>query len=54
MRLGKDAMRRQADMSYDDALDYLQSQLSLVFATEDAKEGLAAFIAKRAPVWAGR
>jgi enoyl-CoA hydratase len=54
MRLGKDAMRRQADLSYDDALDYLQSQLSLVFATEDAKEGLAAFVEKRAPVWVGR
>ncbi|MDX6553222.1 MAG: hypothetical protein QOH74_1710 [Gaiellales bacterium] len=53
MRLGKDAMRRQADMSYGDALDYLQGQLSLVFTTRDAKEGLAAFLEKRDPVWAG-
>jgi enoyl-CoA hydratase len=53
MRLGKDAMRRQADMSYDDALDYLQGQLSLVFSTSDAKEGLAAFLDKRQPVWTG-
>jgi enoyl-CoA hydratase/carnithine racemase len=54
MRLGKDAMRRQRDMPLDDALDFLQSQLSLVFATEDAKEGLQAFLEKRDPVWTGR
>jgi enoyl-CoA hydratase len=54
MRLGKDAMRRQRDMPLDDALDFLQGQLSLVFATEDAKEGLQAFLEKREPVWSGR
>jgi enoyl-CoA hydratase/carnithine racemase len=54
MRLGKDAMRRQRDMPFDDGLAFLQSQLSLAFATEDAKEGLQAFIEKRDPVWTGR
>jgi enoyl-CoA hydratase/carnithine racemase len=54
MRLGKDAIRRQDDMAYDDALDYLQGQLSLVLATDDAKEGVQAFLEKREPVWAGR
>lgn len=54
MRLGKDAMRRQDSMVYDDALDYLQAQLSLAFATEDAREGLTAFVEKRAPSWTGR
>jgi enoyl-CoA hydratase/carnithine racemase len=54
MRLGKDAVRRQEDMGYDDALDYLQSQLTLVLATHDAKEGVQAFLEKRTPVWAGR
>ncbi|TML97502.1 MAG: enoyl-CoA hydratase/isomerase family protein [Actinobacteria bacterium] len=53
MRLGKDAMRRQDDMPYDDALDYLQSQLTLAFATQDAKEGLTAFLEKREPAWTG-
>jgi enoyl-CoA hydratase len=53
MRLGKDAMRRQSDMAYEDALDYLQGQLSLVFATQDAKEGISAFLEKRDPVWVG-
>ena len=54
MRFGKDAMRRQDGMHYDDALDYLQAQLSLAFATEDAREGLTAFLEKREPSWTGR
>ena len=35
MRLGKDAMYRQQDMALDDALEFLRSQLSLTFTTED-------------------
>lgn len=54
MRLGKDAMRRQDGMQYDDALDYLQAQLTVAFATEDAREGLTAFLEKREPSWIGR
>jgi enoyl-CoA hydratase len=54
MRFGKDAIRRQDGMPYDEALDYLQAQLSLAFATEDAREGLTAFLEKRAPSWTGR
>jgi enoyl-CoA hydratase len=53
MRLGKDAMFRQQDMGFVDALDYLQAQLSLAFATDDAEEGVRAFFEKRAPVWRG-
>jgi 3-hydroxypropionyl-coenzyme A dehydratase len=54
MRLGKDAMRRQRDLTFEDALAFLQSQLTLALATEDAKEGLRAFLEKRDPVWIGR
>ncbi|MDQ4071920.1 MAG: enoyl-CoA hydratase-related protein [Actinomycetota bacterium] len=54
MKLGKDAMHRQMDMPFDEALDFLRSQLSLAFATEDAKEGIAAFFEKREPQWSGR
>jgi enoyl-CoA hydratase/carnithine racemase len=54
MRLGHDAMYRQQDMAVDDALEYLRSQLSLTFSTEDIVEGVAAFFEKRDPEWKGR
>ena len=54
MKLGKDAMYRQMDMPFDEALDFLRSQLSLAFTTEDIKEGVTAFFEKREPQWTGR
>ena len=54
MKLGKDAMYRQLDMPFEDALDYLRAQLSLAFTTEDIQEGVTAFFEKRAPQWTGR
>jgi enoyl-CoA hydratase/carnithine racemase len=54
MRLGKDAMYRQLDMPFEDALDYLRAQLSLAMSTEDIVEGVQAFFEKREPKWKGR
>jgi enoyl-CoA hydratase/carnithine racemase len=54
MKLGKDALFRQQDMAFADALDYLRSQLSLALSTEDIEEGVKAFFEKREPVWKGR
>ncbi len=54
MRLGKEAMRRQMDMGFEDALDYLRSQLTLTLSTEDIVEGVSAFFEQREPVWRGR
>ena len=54
MRLGKDAMFRQLDMPFVDALDYLRGQLTLAFGTEDIQEGVKAFFEKREPEWKGR
>jgi enoyl-CoA hydratase len=54
MRLGKDALFRQQDMAFADALEFLHAQLTLAFSTEDIQEGVRAFFEKREPVWTGR
>jgi enoyl-CoA hydratase len=54
MRLGKDAMFRQQDMAFMDALEYLHAQLSLALSTDDIVEGVQSFFEKREPQWKGR
>jgi enoyl-CoA hydratase len=54
MKLGKDAMYRQLDMPFEDAVDFLRSQLSLSLTTDDVQEGVQAFFEKREPNWTGR
>jgi enoyl-CoA hydratase len=54
MRLGKDALFRQQDMAFADALAFLQAQLSIALSTEDIVEGVKAFFEKREPQWTGR
>jgi enoyl-CoA hydratase/carnithine racemase len=52
--LGLRAFYRSADMELEPALRYLQGELGKVLALEDAAEGIAAFLGKRAPVWKGK
>ncbi|MEP7104328.1 MAG: enoyl-CoA hydratase-related protein [Chloroflexota bacterium] len=54
LKLGRDSFYRQQDMEFRAALEYLQSQLSLVTLTEDAREGVTAFFEKREPEFKGR
>jgi enoyl-CoA hydratase/carnithine racemase len=54
MRLGKDAMYRQQDLPFVQALELLHHNLTLAFSTEDIQEGVAAFFEDRRPVWKGR
>jgi enoyl-CoA hydratase len=54
MRLGKNAMYRQLDLPFEQALDFLRSQLTIAFSTEDIQEGVRAFFEKREPNWTGR
>ena len=54
IRLGRKALAATQDMELDEALDYLCAQFGVVAGTEDAREGLTAFLEKREPVWRGR
>lgn len=52
--LAKEAAYTIQDMEYSKALRYLRELTTLVFLSEDAREGIAAFFAKRPPAWRGR
>ena len=54
MELGRDSFYRVQDMGLDRALDYLQSGLTALTLTEDAREGVSAFVERRPAVWKGR
>ena len=54
LKLGRDSFYRQQDMEFRAALEYLQSQLTLVTLSEDAREGVTAFFEKREPEFKGR
>lgn len=54
VRLGLEAFADQDDLALADALPMLRDRLGACLATEDAQEGLMAFLQKRDPVWKGR
>lgn len=53
IRLGKQALGRVREMTTSNAIEYAQFMLANLARTADAKEGFAAFLAKRPPQWTG-
>jgi len=54
LRLGLRAYRDQDGLRLEEALPLLRGRLAECLATDDAREGLMAFLEKRAPVWTGK
>lgn len=54
VRLGLAALADTEDLGLDEKLPILEQRLHECLATDDAREGLMAFLEKRQPAWTGR
>lgn len=51
LQIAKKAFYGAADLEYSKAFEYMNEAFSRLCATEDAREGISAFLGKRSPVW---
>ena len=54
VKLGLRAFAEQDDLDLEKALPMLRGKLAECLATDDAREGLMAFLQKRSPQWTGK
>ncbi|MCD4685390.1 MAG: enoyl-CoA hydratase/isomerase family protein [Anaerolineae bacterium] len=54
VRLAKDAVNMALETTLSAGLAYERNHFYTLFATQDQKEGMAAFVAKRKPEWTGK
>jgi enoyl-CoA hydratase len=54
LRLGKEAVNAAYEMNLSEALAHERRLFYLLFASEDQKEGMAAFLEKRTPDFKGK
>ena len=52
-QMGLKAYNEQDHMAFDKALPYLRQQLKECLESDEAKEGITAFLEKREPDWVG-
>lgn len=53
-RMAKEAVLKAQDIALEHGLDYESRMFTMLFSTEDQKEGMQAFIEKRAPEFKGK
>jgi len=54
LQIGKTGIYGMSELPYHQSLDYLGELFASLCATEDAREGLQAFVEKRKPIWKNR
>jgi enoyl-CoA hydratase len=54
VRAAKEAVNRAYELSLEAGLEFERRNFFMLFASDDQKEGMAAFIEKRKPTWKGR
>jgi enoyl-CoA hydratase len=54
VRLAKEAVLKSFDTTIEGGLEFERKNFYLLFASEDQKEGMAAFVEKRKPTWKGK
>jgi enoyl-CoA hydratase len=54
LRMAKEAVNHAFELPLAEGVHLERRLFNLLFATDDQKEGMAAFVAKRPPVWKGR
>ncbi|MBA4358169.1 MAG: enoyl-CoA hydratase, partial [Desulfovibrio sp.] len=54
VQIGKRAFYSMSDLEYDKAFDMMNEAFARLCSTEDGREGVKAFLAKRDPIWAGK
>jgi enoyl-CoA hydratase len=54
VRLAKEAVLKSFDTTIEMGLEYERKNFYLCFASDDMKEGMAAFVEKRKPTWSGK
>lgn len=54
VQMGKEAINKSFEMGLTDGMAYEEKLFYILFASEDQKEGMRAFVEKRKPAWQGK